>query len=303
MEPLRQWIDHLIIDNDRNLHEKCLEDFFQKTYDHYRLQSQTPEGAYGLMDLETTRQELDQWVETLKPILEKMISGQKDSYHSMCVGETTDHFSILSEKLNVLRFSQLQISVSTFDTFNNPVCRDVEIHGRLPWLWKDDTGVWHSLILTGSGKKPAAKPDRYLLEPVLTYFVAFCMESGKDLFNKSPITFHVVYQNGIQSWTCQVTAGEALDYIKKLVAQYLNPHMRQWLPYDAVVDAAGDLGKICMSDDLEVCKEDFMLKLSAALSETEDSLVLLSDPEIGSHALQESCSRFGIFFKNLQVKL
>jgi exodeoxyribonuclease V gamma subunit len=302
MEPLQQWIDHLIAGNEQNLYENRLEDLFQNTYDRYRLQSQTPEGAYAILDLETTRQELDQWVETLKPILAKMLSDQNVAYHALCVGETTDHLSILSGKLHVLRFSELRTTVSTFDKLNNPICREVEIHGRLPWLWKDKTGSWHSLILTGSGKKPGIKPDHYLFEPVLTAFLAVCLESGKDLFKNSPITFHVVYQNVIRSWTCQVIPDDALGYIKKLVGQYLNPHMRRWLPYDAVVDAAENLEEICASKDFESFRESFLLKLSAALAESEDSMVRLSSPEIDRDALQEACSRFGIFFKNLTVK-
>jgi hypothetical protein len=156
--------------------------------------------------------------------------------------------------------------------------------------------------LTGSGKKPAPKPDHHLFEPVLTFFLAVCRESGKDLFNESSIFFHVVYQNNIRTWTCHVAPDDALDYIKKLVAQYLNPHMRQWLPYDKVVDAVGNLGEICISEDFASFREEFVLKLSAALAESEDSLVLLSGPEIDQNTLQEACSRFSIFFKNLTVK-
>jgi exodeoxyribonuclease V gamma subunit len=302
METLCLWIDHLIINNELNFHEKHLKNIFQHTYDKYRLQSKTPEGAYGMLNLENTFQELDRWAETLKPILAKMFCAQKNGlYYALCIGETSGRFSILTENANALRFAQLKISISTVDKLNNALGRDVEIHGRLPWLWKDDTENWHTLVLTGSGKKRGNKPDRYLLEPVLTFLSALCLESGKNLFNKSSITFHVAYQNYIQSWTCRITPDDALDYLKKLVSQYLNPHMRQWLPFDAVVDAAGDLGKICDSKDFESFKEDFLLKLSTALAETQDSIVCLSCPEIGPSAIQEACSRFGIFFRNLTI--
>ena len=302
MEPLSQWIDHLIVNRDQSLDEKRLEGFFQKTYNKYTLQSQTPEGAYGLLDIETIRRELDQWAETLKPVLGKMLSAKNGLYHVLCMGEAPDHFMVLSEDTQTLRLSALQLSVSTFDTLYNPLCRDVEIHGRLPWLWKDDTGAWHSLVLTGSGKNPGTKPDRYLLEPVLTFFLVCCLESGKNFFNKSPITFHVVYKNGIRVWTCHVKPDDALEYIKKLAAQSLNPHMRQWLPFDAVMDAAGDLGNMCNLQYHDISEENFLTKLTAALAETEDPLVHLSCPEIGPDALRETCSRFGIFFKNLRVK-
>jgi exodeoxyribonuclease V gamma subunit len=302
METLRLWIDHLIINNELSIHEKHLENIFQNTYEKYRLQSKTPEGAYGMLDLENTLQELDQWVETLKPVLAKMLCAQKNGrYHALYMGETPGQSSILAETLNILRLSPLKINISTIDKLNNSLCCDVDIHGRLPWLWKDDTDDWHSLILTGSGKKPGNKPDRYLLEPVLTYLSVLCLESGKNLFNKFSITFHVVYHKYIQALTCHITPDDSLGYLKKLVSQYLNPHMRQWLPFDAVVDAAGDLGKVCDSKDFESFKEDFLLKLSAALAETEDSLVCLSCPEIGPFAMQEACSRFGIFFKNLTI--
>jgi exodeoxyribonuclease V gamma subunit len=125
MEPLRQWINHLIFEKEQNFNEKYLGDCFQKTYDNYRLQSQTPEGVYGILDLEATRQELDQWVETLKPILVKMLSAQNGAYHALCVGDTTDYFSILSEKLHSLRLSELQIRVPTFDKLNNSLYRNV----------------------------------------------------------------------------------------------------------------------------------------------------------------------------------
>jgi exodeoxyribonuclease V gamma subunit len=302
METLRQWIDHLIVGNEQNFHEKHLEDFFQKTYQKYRLQSLTPEGVYGVLDVETTWLELNQWVKTLKPILIKMLSAQNDLYHALCVGEALDQFTIFSRKLHILNLSEVQISLFTFDKLKNFVPIDVHIHGILPWLWKDHTGAWHSLILTGSGKKPGKRPDRYLIEPVLTCFLVFCLESAHDFFNKYPITFHVAYQNYIREWTFHVTHNDALVYIKKLVSQYLNPHMRQWLPFDAVIDAGGDLGKICTEKDLESFGENFLLKLSADLAETEDPLVLLTNPKIESSIIQEACSRFEIFFKNLTLK-
>jgi hypothetical protein len=168
-------------------------------------------------------------------------------------------------------------------------------------MWKDDTGAWHSLVLTGSGKKPDTRPDRYLLEPVLNYFLASCVESGKDFFSTSPITFHVVYQNSSRDWTCHITPDDALDYIKKLAEKYLNPHMRQWLPFDAVIDAGGDLENICTSENDDISKENFLTKLTAALAETEDPLVQLSGPEIDPDTIREACSRFGIFLKNLKV--
>jgi hypothetical protein len=96
-------------------------------------------------------------------------------------------------------------------------------------------------------------------------------------------------------WTCHVTPDDALDYIKKLAAQYLNPHMRQWLPFDAVIDAAGDLDKICDSKDFERFQEDFLTKLSAALAETEDSLVHLSCPEI-TRLLYKKLAAVLVFF-------
>ena len=303
MEPLRQWIDHLIIHNEDNIYENSLYELFQKFYEKCRLQNQTPEGAYELLDLETTRQKLDQWVTILKPLLTKMLSAQSNLYHGLYVGETMDRFSILSENTHLLRFPELRFNVSTLDKLGNPVRRDVEIHGSLPWMWKDDKMGWNSLILTGSEKKQKNKLDRYLIEPVLTSILIRCLESGQDFFGGHPITFHLAYLTGIRSWNCKFTREDALDYIKMLVSRYLNPHMRLWLPFDAVIDAAaGVLGNICVSKGNESFKEDFLLKLSSAMAETEDPVVHLSGPEIGSMAIEESCNRFGIFFKNLSAK-
>ena len=299
MEPLRLWIDHCILNRPQNFNKTGLKNIFQKIYEKYRLQNKTPEGAYGFLDLETIRQELDQWEEVLRPLLEKMLSAQHGLYHAMLIGEAADHFSNFSEKLHVLRSSELCLRVSTVDRLNHHVFRDVEIHGRLPWLWKNDKDGWHSLILTGSGKKPRKNPDHYLLEPVLTYFASRCLESGKNFLDAFPITFHVVYLTGVRSWTCHTTRDNALDYINNLVFQYLNPHMRQWLPFETVTDAAGDFDKICAPEGFESFKKGFLLKLSYALAETEDPLIHLSCPEIGPSAIEESCSRFCIFFKNL----
>lgn len=302
MEPLRQWIDYIIMENETTDYDKILEDFFQNTYNRFRLESQTPEGAYGLLDQETTRQELNQWAATLKPILSQMLSFKKFLYHRLRVGEPADQLPVFSGSVHSLQFSKLQLTVSTFDHFKNPICRNVEIHGGLPWLWKDDSGSWHSIILTGSDINPGQKLNHHLIEPVLTWLAAACLKSEKDFFKNVGITFHEVYQNGIRDWTLDVKSEYALDYIQKLTGQFLNPHMRLWIPFDAVTDAVGNLGEICLSDRVETLRENFAMKLSAAFAENEDPMVYLSGVEIDMHALQEACNRFGIFFNHLTLK-
>ncbi|MFO8086107.1 MAG: exodeoxyribonuclease V subunit gamma [Desulfobacterales bacterium] len=303
LEPIGTWIDHLIFDSSRGLQEGQLTELFQKLYDKYRIQNQTPEGVYARLDMISVQRQLNQWSETLLPVLSKMMSAEKKPYHAMRLGETTERPSVLFEQMHTLNLCPLQIGISTVDTLNAPIHHDVQISGRLPWLWIDDAQNWHCLVLTGSGKKPDSKPDRFILEPVLNYFLARCYGPEKDPFGDVPITFHVAYQQEIRSWSCHAKQDEVLDYIQKLVSQYLNPHMRRWLPFDEVVKASGDTDNICSSQHPEGFSKSFELKLSEALAETDDPLVSLSNPEIDQYCLQTACDRFGIFFRLLHTPL
>lgn len=297
IEPLRLWIDDLIANSKPNPDKNLLKELFQKIYARYTMENQTPEGAYGALDMEMAKEAFNGRIETLTPFLSDMLNAEENVYHALCVGETTDNLFISPEKIHSMKLSSFQTGVWTVDAFQAPVYRDVQIHGRLPWVWKGHDNSWNCLILTGSAKKASKKPDRFIIEPALNYFLARCSETENELFGEFPIIFHVAYQDEIRSWSCRVTKDEALDYIRELVAQYLNPCMRRWLPFDEVIKAARDLNNLCSSQITEIDRESFVFKLSAALAEHEDPLIHLSGPEIDRHSLQTACDRFGIFFK------
>lgn len=297
IEPLRLWIDNLIADSKPDPDKNLLKVLFQKVYANYGIQNKTPEGAFGALDMEMVKEAFNEWIETLSPVLSDMLNAKENLYHALYMGESTDNLFIPPEKMHKKKLSSLQTGVWTIDAFQAPVYRDVQLHGRLPWVWKGHDNNWHCLVLTGSAKKAPKKPDRFIIEPALNYFLACSSESEKEFLGEFPIIFHVAYQNEIRSWSCHVTKDEALDYIRELVAQYLNPCMRQWLPFDEVIKAAKDLSKLCSSQTTEIDMKSFELKLSAALAEQEDPLIHLSGPEIDRYSLQTACDRFGIFFK------
>lgn len=301
IEPLRMWIDHLIAGNIQVPEKNHPKIFFQQTYDKYRIENHTPEGIYGILDKEILFAQFHNWVETLTPLLSTMMGAKKNPYHALFVGEIKDNPFMQLKNVHTLKLNSLQMLISTFDAHNSPIDCHVKIHGRLPWLWQSDTGTWHSMILTGSEKKPSDKPEHFIIEPVLTYLSSRCLPSEKDPFGEMPLIFHVAYQNEIRSWNCYVAPEEALEYLKELVSQYLNPNIRRWLPFDKVITAMGDSDKLCSSTDMERDNDKFIMKLTAALAESDDPLVHLSAPEIDQHCWQTACLRFGIFLKHLSM--
>ena len=193
--------------------------------------------------------------------------------------------------------------MKTVNSLSAEVERTVEIHGQLPWVWKDQEGGWHALVLTGA-KNAQDDPDKYVLEPVLFYLCCLSSKQGVRLFGNSAITFYVVYREETRAWSYAFRAEEAAPYLKNLVSDYLNRESVDWLPF--YTNKPGEKKKCIYSESVndlnasEDKKEGFRIGLEDSFRENEDSyLVRLVSPRIPSNAFDKVRERFKIFFDTI----
>ncbi len=180
-ETLDQWLDLRTSPESRDAApERTLETICNRVYERFRRGSETPEGAYADLDQEALTEEILARSEVLLPVIEEMLSF-KETYRAIFVGEETEGSISRDNPLPLRRFRAATCTVETTDRTGEPMETDVALHGRLPWVWKEQEGVWHSLVVTASGKTPKAKePDKYVLEPLLFWMACLMTEDGKE---------------------------------------------------------------------------------------------------------------------------
>jgi len=198
MQPVKRWLDMLFSSQDMDIVKPEYEDIYNLVYDEYRRKSQTPEGAFAEMDKNELQGHVSQIVETLNPVLEKMQSA-KELYRAVFIGEQTDEHIPSGINLDLKRFAPLILTVQTANHISETISCDVELNGQLPWVWQDDEKRWHTLILTGSGKKPR-EPDKYVFEPVIFYLLCLIGEESCQWVGTSGITLHIVYREKLWYW-------------------------------------------------------------------------------------------------------
>jgi hypothetical protein len=174
----------------------------------------------------------------------------------------------------------------------------VEVHGQLPWIWKEDDTGWHVLVLTGSAKKPGPTPDKYLLEPLLFWFCCLSTRGGRQWIGPLDVTFHVVYKEHVKAWTYGVEPEAAEAYVTRLVSDYLACGRPEWLPFEAATSRS--IKPHLMSEDEtgEGSRDGFYADLREAYGDDTSLMVRLADPLIPEDAFDKVRERFGIFFKH-----
>ena len=226
-EALDQWLDLRVSFEDKDpFPERALQEICNRVYEGLRLRSETPEGAYADLDQETLTEEVLARGEALLPVFEEMRLS-KEVYRALYLGEQTEGSISVDNPLPHKRFKAATRTVQTNGRTGESTEADVEIHGQLPWVWKEMEGVWHALVVTGSGKTPKAKePDKYVLEPLLFWMACLLTEEGKeklsDAGGNTTITFHVAYKDRVSLRTYKLRTQDAQSYLTGLISEFLN---------------------------------------------------------------------------------
>ncbi len=300
MEPLKQWLDSFFSSKGNNSNAKKIEGIYNLAYDNFRRQSKTPEGSFAVLDKNELKDEVLKKAETISSLLKGIQSGNA-LYRAFYIGEPEDDYFPRISRPIIKHFNPLTLTVKTMNSRSEDIQRKVELHGRLPWVWKENGDEWHALVLTGSYNKPGKKPDKYILEPLLFYILSLCGDESSEWIGNRGITFHIVYNEQIRSFKYIIDKKLALEYLADLLSDYLNQKELQWLPFAAVSKIYVWSHQLTNNEIDENIKKNFQVQLQDAYSNDDSYITKLIKPEIQSNAFDRARQRFQIFFNHIDT--
>ncbi len=294
IKPLTLWLDSIFSFQHSKDRTQESEDLFKNVYDNFQRQSKTPEGIFVLLDKSELKNDVSIRCATLSPVLEQMQSAKK-LYRAVIIGDQGDDYIPSAGRLCVKHFKPLTLTVSSTNTTGEIVSGTVELHGQLPWMWKDMDDRWHVLILTGAENRPKKDPDKYVLHPLLFYMLCLAGDESFEWIG-SGITFHILYKEDIKTWSYKISKKSSINYLEQLLADYLSRKELQWLPFKDAT--SGNIRPHKIADDkiTEEDKANFQIQLADALLEDDAALIKLVKPKIPSNAFDKTRQRFQIFF-------
>ena len=295
MDTIQQWLDAFFTSASTHIKVLGIEGIYDLIYEDYQRKSKTPEGDFAELDRVRLRNDISQTAKVLAPVLEEMKSA-KEIYRTIRIGQPIDEDIPSDNRLPVMQFAPLSFTIQKTNHTSDNISCEVQLHGHLPWLWKDRDGKWHALILTGSGKKPKG-PDKYILEPVILYLSCLAGDESAKWIGRSGITFHLVYKEKVQEFIFKFNEEVAVKYLTHLVSDYMSEKIPAWLPFDAVT--SGSLKSHIIRDEKinDGVRHDFATELEGIYSEREEYLYRLIKPKIPFEALDIARQRFRLFFK------
>jgi len=297
MIPLRLALDRVAAGEVPAMDVETALEIYHGVYDGLQTRSATPEGAFAQLDRKALCEDVSKRALILTQVITEMASG-KQAYRAFFLGEETGETISSGNRLPVERFEPARLSVRAADDHGEAVEAEVEIHGQLPWIWRDREGGWNALVLTGSGKTPGKEPDRYILEPVLFWLSCLLTRSGCRLLDGADMTFHVVYREKVKVWNYCVDQNAAEAYLHRLVSDYLNRERPEWLPFKAVTSRTVKPHRVSDDElDGDSLREAFYAQLREDYADEPSFLVRLAEPCIPEDAFDKVRDRFGIFFQ------
>lgn len=294
IDPIRQWLDTLFSPADASIGKPIPEDIYNLVYESYHRKGQTPDGAFAELDKNELRDYVSQITETLMPIIAQMKSAQK-IYRAAFIGEHADEYIPTYNRLAVKRFESPSLTIQTRNLASETVTCKAELHGQLPWAWKDHNNRLHALILTGSGKS-SQDPDKYVFEPLMFYMLCLIGEESAEWIGTSDVIFHVIYNQKAIELTYNLSEEISGTYIVNLVSDYLNQETPVWLPFKAAANLSIKPHKMPDHKIDDIVREHFAIELENAYSEAEDYLTRITKPKIPAEAFEMARGRFKIFF-------
>jgi exodeoxyribonuclease V gamma subunit len=272
-----------------------LKSFIDDYYRHARLKSNTPDGAYGDIDLE----------ELTDVIMDRLNAG--DSLSGFLHARKNISF------FQNIMFGSVKVNAKSDRCFQPLMCpviqngqeRTVELSGMLPFLWKNlNTGDCETLIITTSTKPSAS----HVIQPFLFY-----MASASGLNNNlhqfigtGTFTIHVSYKNGIAPYRYQVADIESRTFLSRLLADFLDETSFDMLPISIITNS-----RIAQPSDMkelpdETDKRLYRQALAQLIDDDADKLMPAYRPmrilelmkaNVPADAYEKARDRLGILLK------
>ena len=294
--PLRIWLDAFSASGDLETVEQTPEGIYDQVYKAMELKGATPEGAFARLDRERLRHDVAARAGILRPVVAEMGSG-KEIYRAVIIGGGGGEEISPGNRLKVQRFDPVRLRVKTHEGPGEGVEQEVELHGQLPWIWKDATGHWNVLVLTGSGKAPTGKePDKYILEPLMFWIFCLMEDQARHWMGGQGVSFHIIYGERARTWTYRLNQDVASEFMHRLVSDYLNRNSVEWLPFKEVTHCFKRLPGRKGGRIYEREGTGFHALLCDRYQEEESVLVRLARPVIPQDAFEKARDRFRVFF-------
>jgi len=299
MDPIKLWMDAHFSGMDADTAKPDPEAFYHLVYEACRRKSQTPEGAFAEIDRGEILGHVRRIVETLHPVIEQMVSA-KQLFRAVSIGDPAEEPIPPDSRLALKRFDPVSLTVQNVNRAGETVAREVELHGKLPWMWQDAGDAWHVLVLTGSGKHPK-EPDKYALVPVLFYLLCLAGDESRRWIEPSGMTLHIVYREIVKEWTYRFDEETADAYLVDLVSNLLNPTTAAWLPFEIVTSRKRSIRPYKMEEEEvnDVIRIQFAAEMADAFIEEKDYLIRIVKPTIPEDAFDRVRRRFKLYFENV----
>lgn len=271
-------------------------DLLEEVYCRQALMGAVPEGVFEALDRENMRSRVMAAVEALQPIREMLeTAGQRCV--RLIVGHTDTSGGSPSKSGGPEGMHHLPPVVLDARLGRTGDARtSLELSGELSWLWQDQAGDWHTLVLTGSPARPPRNPNHHVIAPLLTY-LALASAGFKGMgLGEGSLTIHLACRGGVGHFCYRQEMEAAQSYLEGLAANYRNPQQYRWLPFRLLIKKPFEVQKLIPAGIDDSIRQHFLDTLMEAWDERGDYLSSLARPRFDLDCLDEARRRVAVFF-------
>ena len=287
--------------SSKAVRQQDISTFLNNYYRYCSLSGLTPEGSFKELDKVGIHKVIADRFSGLMEIV-KQIDDAMSCYQWAFIG---DGSYVDAVKRGNSKFLQLDpVIIETGGMINGLKTKQIELHGSIPMLWRDDEG-WNSLVLTTRTKSGGKKlPEKYVLEPFLFYLTLLADRCHSDIISNSSFTIHIIYKEEIISWRYKVSKELAKDYISALISDYLDCFSFDMIHFETVSKVLSSMLK-SINEFHGIDKESFVEKLRTEVEKEENisDLVKLSGAVVPEDAFDIVYNRFSLLFSAEIVKV
>ncbi|RUA00770.1 MAG: hypothetical protein DSY89_06000 [Deltaproteobacteria bacterium] len=289
--PLYQWLDTRIDRPGIADPHRLLDQIFDHFYADFHRRSITPAGLFAAVDKASIKEKLFEFEKVISPLADRMVSAG-EAWAATVIG-TPGEAADMAGLTRVLRFDPIDIR-APIDRGDRPEPGPVRLNGLIRWCWHEKETGWHVLVPAGGGPLNR-KPNKYMLAPILFYLCARASTQAQGGIGKSSLIIHMVGTKAASEFIFEVDPETAENYLTDLVAEYLDRHLRVWLPFETVIQCSvNPLAQDPAAID-DTLRRQFRDDMRDAFAETADEFDRLVQPAFPADLLDRAVGRFGIF--------
>jgi hypothetical protein len=290
---LDAWLDACWQDPGR---PPAVEPLFERVYDTQALQGAVPEGVYERVDRRRLLHQVDDTAATLAPLVSELASAER-RVRRLVVGHTTGDLRPQGEaSAHIHHLPAVTLTAASGGGEEVPA---VELSGALDRLWRDRSGGWHCLVLTGGLGRAPSQPNHHLIAPLLTDLAMRCTslhDTAVPGLGQGAFHLHLATRGGLSEFRYRIDPSPAGQYLQELIRRYLDVEHHRWLPFRVITQGRLTVQKRLHGEIDMPRRQRFLEALVEAWDEAGDYLSQLARPRFDLDCLDEARRRVGIFF-------